>query len=295
MSIFPMQRSLLDPKADENDIFFEVRTAPVQSEGIRAEDYLAVIREDTRKVIGIVGSNYKLVPNRQVVDAFEKALEESDFNTEGMVHQDELAYEGRMMVRTYTLPAHSHQVAGEEVQLTLRLVNSYDGTAAFRAIVGGAYNGRTLSIAQRYNEMSRRHTSGLDAESMSSQIAMSLTLYEKHTQQWDQWSKTRISEDLVWQVTAEMGVGDRTAESIYSGYLRQSAKYGPTAWALFNALSAWAAEPPSREASRANQAAVQLQREQRVQKALSSKEIAAKLKPRTDAPERRWGESGPNM
>jgi len=55
------------------DIDFKVKTQKIFLEdGEEIKDKRAIVREDNGFVLGIVGEDYKVVPHRAVVDAFDK-------------------------------------------------------------------------------------------------------------------------------------------------------------------------------------------------------------------------------
>ncbi len=153
----------------ETRAYFPVTLQPVYigDEAQKAGEYHAVVREDTGDVLGIHRGSYRLVPNREVFEPFEEAILRSGIPVEGLEVHEGLAYRGRTVVREYIFP----QVAlepriGDVVEFKLLVVNSYDGTNAFRAVMAGrrrlCLNG--LVGEERKAQVYARHTSGFSSE-----------------------------------------------------------------------------------------------------------------------------------
>lgn len=124
----------------ETRAYFPVTLRPVfvGDEAAKAREYHAVVREDTGDVLGIHRGAYRLVPNREVFEPFEEAILQSGIPVEGLEVHEGLAYRGRTVVREYIFPhvALEPQI-GDVVEFKLLVVNSYDATNAFRAVMAG--------------------------------------------------------------------------------------------------------------------------------------------------------------
>ncbi|MGH7261754.1 MAG: hypothetical protein ACREI9_13940, partial [Nitrospiraceae bacterium] len=89
----------------ETRAYFPVSLKPVFVGDAAAQDYRAVVREDTGAVLGIHRGSYKLVPNREVFEPFDEAITGSGIALEGIKVEEGIAYEGRTVVREYTFPS----------------------------------------------------------------------------------------------------------------------------------------------------------------------------------------------
>ncbi|MGH8591421.1 MAG: hypothetical protein ACREXX_19520, partial [Gammaproteobacteria bacterium] len=61
----------------ETRAYFPVTLKPVSVGDEAALEYHAVVREDTGDVLGIHRGTYRLVPNREVFEPFEEAIQRS--------------------------------------------------------------------------------------------------------------------------------------------------------------------------------------------------------------------------
>ena len=130
-----------NPHQLTSPLFFPVELVPAHARrgnSFLESDYQAVVRTDTHEVMGVHGPGYRLVTNQEVFTAFDEALHRSALNLNGMTCNDQISHNGARAVRTYVFPEHSFRIGRHDdvVDLQLRVVNSYDGSTAFSAIVG---------------------------------------------------------------------------------------------------------------------------------------------------------------
>ena len=87
--------------------------------------------------IAIVGSGYTVVQNDGIYREIEEAIYNSALDTRGMTRKINTSHNGARTIVTYTFPAHTIEVAdGDNVMLTIRVLNSYDGSWRFMLFVG---------------------------------------------------------------------------------------------------------------------------------------------------------------
>ena len=170
------------------NLFFPVELVPAHAmlgNSFIQSDYQAVVRTDTNEVLGIHGAGYNLVRNAEVYGAFDDALRYSSLDLNGMIVRDNLSHNGARAVRTYIFPEYRFPVGrvGDLVDMQLRVVNSYDGSLAFSAIVG-AYrlvctNGLVIGekIAQTYS----KHTESFDLQSILAKLNGAIQAYSENT------------------------------------------------------------------------------------------------------------------
>ena len=120
--------------------------------------------------IAIVGSGYTVVQNDVIYPEIEEAIYNSALDTRGMTRKIRTSHDGARTIVTYTFPAHTIEVAdGDDVMLTIRVLNSYDGSWRFMLFVGAVRvlceNG--MIIGEWFSEQLCKHTKNIDTDAVS--------------------------------------------------------------------------------------------------------------------------------
>ena len=260
----------------ETRAYFPVTLRPVfvGDEAAQAQEYHAVVREDTGDVLGIHRGTYRLVPNREVFEPFEEAILRSGVPIEGLEVHEGLAYRGRTVVHEYIFPhvALEPQI-GDVVEFKLLVVNSYDATNAFRAVMAGrrrlCLNG--LVGEERKAQVYARHTSGFSSERAIDGIQRAMDRYFALDGEWKRWAAREIPPETAREVFEAMPEANpRRLTRLDEAWAVEAQLAGQTVWGLYNALTRWSTHAPVRVASEANRAAVVLNRESLVRRALAS-------------------------
>jgi len=126
--------------------FFEVREEEIKTaEAGLLVPRKAIINAETDKVISVVGENYKVIKNQDLVKNFEDYLEGTDVPFTRMTANN-LGKRGQRFTAKYKFPEIEanfgmHKTAFGEVpdnvQLLMQLHNSYDGSAKWGFEIGG--------------------------------------------------------------------------------------------------------------------------------------------------------------
>jgi uncharacterized protein DUF932 len=228
------------------------------------QQHHAVVREDTGDVLGIHRRTYRLVPNREVFEPFEETLLRSGVPIEG------LAYRGRTVVREYIFPhvAFEPQI-GDVVEFKLLVVNSYDATNAFRAVMAGRRR-LCLNGVGEERKAHARHTSGFSSERAIDGIRRAMDRYFALDGEWKRWAAREITPETAREVFEAMPEANpRRLARLDEAWAVEAQLAGQTVWGLYNALTRWSTHAPVRAASEANRAAVVLNRESLVRRALA--------------------------
>lgn len=120
------------PNVKRSDVIFPVSMCPMKTtetpdcKDVRVVPrFRAVRRTDTCQVLGVVGSNYKIVLNEECIDGLDRALKEMDITSNEYVQTTE---ERAELYMRYNLPGISESLStNEEICVSLILVNSYNG------------------------------------------------------------------------------------------------------------------------------------------------------------------------
>lgn len=239
-----------------------------------AQDYQAVVRDDTGAVLGIHRKDYKLVPNRAVFVPFEEVILGSGVALQGIKVQEGIAYGGRTVVREYIFPAVKVEPrVGDLVAFKLKVINSYDATNAFWAYAAGhrlcCLNGMVRE--ERCAIVYARHTAGFSVEVAIDKIRQATERYLGTERRWAEWGGRAISSEAAAAVFAAMPeTNPKRLARLQSAWETESAALGRTVWVLYTALTHWSSHAPVRARSEANRAAIVLAREALVARTLAT-------------------------
>lgn len=283
-----MEAHTVDPSAifpRNQNIFFPVVEMPLEIRGVNGQVMTVpkkkvIVREDTNETLGIHSSSYKLVKNEEVFPQFEEALLKSSIDLTDMRVVDSTTFNGARAFREYYFPAHKMRInsflGDDEVDLKLRLFNSYDASHCFGFSFGAfrlvCSNG--LVIGHNMNTQYVRHTSNLDTEKLLASLEKSFEIYTQHQDIWNHWANKQITDEQVSQILDRIQfMSKRLKESLTNYWLIEVSKLGRTVWALFNALTYWSTHHKIRESAASKATDVIIAREARVQALLNSDEF----------------------
>lgn len=259
----------------DSPIFFPVQLRQLDEiTGLNSMGLQAVCRTDASgqaSIIAVHGRHYRLVDNMSLLTAFETAIDNSNIDRTGMTVKDALAYEGGRMLRTYRFPAHTIDIAANDpVHLQLQVINSYDGSCRFSAMLGAfrqvCSNG--LVIGETLLNMQQKHTQALDVDHIARELIVAADTFADQGRQWMRWNKAPIDEDQAEVVISNMNVSEKQQEVIMDIFRTQRPQHGYTVWSLFNALTWWSSHTEVKPSSESNASALQLTREARVRAVL---------------------------
>ena len=268
-------RAIKTVSADDS-LYFPVSMAPIEAvvdgERIYGEDFRAVVREDTGQVLAVHKTGYKLVKNADIYPAFEDALKRSQLDLNGMYYEDDVSYNGGRCMRSYFFPEHRVEIAPNDlVDLQLRVINSYDGSSAFQALVG-AYRllcSNGMVIGQKFSQTFGKHTQGLDINTVVRKVGNAIDVYCSQADVWSRWTKTALSDEQAIRIIDEMpNMNDKLRDHLLLLWQVEKGKLGNTKWALFNALTYWSTHTSVKQSSSANAGALVLQRETQVRRVM---------------------------
>jgi hypothetical protein len=236
-------------------------------------DYHAVVRDDTGAVLGIHRGSYRLVPNQAVYEPFEEAIERSGLDCSGITVREGLAYQGRLVLREYFFPnLITEPQVGDVVEFSLKTMNSYDATNAFRVQMAGrrrlCLNG--LIGPEQSATVYCRHTTGFSVERVLAGIRKAFERYLALDAEWKRWTRRSVTEHDVESVFESMpGHNPKRLERLRTYWALESQSAGRTVWGLYNALTHFSSHDPVRAASLANRSAIVVEREALVSRTLN--------------------------
>jgi len=238
--------------------------------GNHTPKHKAIVEEDTGRIISVVGKGYNLVQNADIIPQYESAIARSNLNTEGMIRDVNYSHDGARTVVSYRFPAHRIAVTeGDEMDLQINVLNSYDGSWKFMSLVG-AYrmlctNGQI--IGDNFSSYYGKHTKSLDVDYAINKLENSLGVYLQNAELWKQYPTSKINIRQANNVLLTLANGnDKMMELLNSTYQKYVFEMGHNLWALFNTLTDWSSHAEVRNES--NKPSIVINREQKVRKVL---------------------------
>ena len=271
----------------ESPLFFPVSetqfTVPcADGEPANSDSFKAIVRDDSRQVLAVHGADYKLIPNKELFGLYHDAILSAGLNRTDMTVQDALSHNGAKAYREYIFPAHQVQIgttndgSPDLVNLKITAANSYDGSTAFRSLVGGfrliCSNGMVIGVTLQ--NVYGRHTQGLDIEYQVRKINTALDIYLKQAKDWTLWRETTISDSTAESVFKSFpNSNDRLVKLLIEQYQAYVAEIGHNYWAIYNTLTWYSTHAKRRNLD--NSAATTAMREDSVRRVIQHFPIAA--------------------
>ena len=234
------------------------------------KDFKAIVNPETEKIISVVGSGYQLVRNQDVFPKYEEAIHMSDLNTTGMTRKVSTSHNDARTKVEFTFPEHRVAIReGDEIDLTLTVLNSYDTSWKFNSILGAfrllCTNGMIIGTA--FQQYAHKHTLNLDTDRAIQELGLALDNFESNAENWKMYPKISVNAfeaDRVFKALAKGSKSLRVAlDESYEGYAR---RLGHNLWALLNTLTHWSTHHKVR--NEANASSIIVTREDRVRKVL---------------------------
>ena len=152
----------------------------ITTQGLQAVVASADDAPGVHDVIAVHKPSYRLVKNRDAIEAVEKSLRVSQLDLRDVQVVDQAAYGGCYMRREYTLPKHSVFIGAEDkVAMKVIVENSYNGTSRFNVHIGAfryvCSNG--LVLGESAFTSNRRHTGQIDLEGMVADMANAIPIF----------------------------------------------------------------------------------------------------------------------
>ena len=228
-------------------------------------------------VLAVVGSNYKLVHNRDLFGRVEDTLCKKMQNHEldGVQVKDRVANLGRTCYREYVFPNIKCNVGGgtrSDIAFRLIAQNGY-GESALRMHAGAiefyCSNGM---IRGEYESVYRRHTSGLILSGVADAVDKALEVFADSQNVWREWARKPVRNLDAMELFRELARTDRLTEKLNDHYMRERDARGDNLWAVYSTLTYYASHSDGefaiRDTGMDNAALTMLERELRVPKRL---------------------------
>jgi hypothetical protein len=220
--------------------------------------------------IAVVGRNYNLVQNKDIMPQFHDVIMASDLDKTGMTKEIQQSHYGAKTIVTYTFPAHEIEITpGDFVQLRIMVLNSYDGSWKFMSMVGAVriacMNGQV--VVDAFSSYNSKHTASLDTDVAVAKMETALEVYTKNAEIWKSYPKSPVTNAQATRIFKQLaGKSDRLEALLEETYLKYVDEMGKNLWAVFNTLTDWSSHAKFK--NEANKVATIYNREAKVRKVI---------------------------
>jgi len=220
--------------------------------------------------IAVVGINYNLVQNADILPRFHEVILASNLDRTGMTKNIQQSHYGAKTIVTYTFPAHEIEIApGDFVQLRIMVLNSYDGSWKFTSMVGAVriacLNGQV--VVDAFSSYNAKHTASLDTEVAVAKLETALEVYTKNADVWKTYPKSPVTAAQATRIFKQVaGKSERLEALLEETYIKYVDEMGHNLWAVFNTLTDWSSHAKFK--NEANKVATIYNREAKVRKVI---------------------------
>lgn len=273
--------------SNESELYFDVWERPAFFSGrdnnyYKDTEHKHIVRlwEDEPVSIGLVGTNYKLLKNKELCEGIEDTFMETLTNEElqGVTRRDSISYMGGTSIRDYIFPSITADINSERSDVAFRaiVINGYDGSSSFKFYHGAidffCTNGM---VTGSYDMIVKRHTSGLTVPKLTDRLRQSIDIFYKQADQWSKWvGKEICDEDAEECYKAMPNVSERRVSQLMRQFAIECQSHGRTVWALYSAATFYASSDHGdfsiRETNSDHKASTLMNREQQVRSWLNT-------------------------
>mgnify|MGYP001161299236 FL=1 len=259
------------PLVHEASLYAGMRSTPVLSH--------KAIQNEHGVPIAVVGKGYTTVQNNDAFSQIEDAIYASAINTTGMIRDIKESHDGARTIVTYSFPAHKVDIndKGDNVMLTIKVLNSYDGSWRLMTLVGAVRqiceNG--MVIGEYFSEYFQKHTKNIDIESAVQKMGHALEVFGQNAELWTAYPSTKVSDLEATNILTRLAGGSKTLlELLQQTHVEYVDELGKNLWALFNTLTDWSSHAKFKNEK--NKASTIITREAKVRKVLPMLEALRK-------------------
>ena len=205
----------------------------------------STLNEDSVHVLGVVGSTYKLVHNKELFGRVEDTMCKvmPAHTLDGVQIKDRVSGYGRMCYREYIFP-----------NIKCNLGSGARSDIAFRTIVQNGYGGSALRIhsgaidffctngiiSGEHQSSYNKHTSGLVVAGVDRIIERALETFAANQVKWKRWTETPVKHSAAMELFKELANSEKLRENLNTQYLREQDARGANMWSVYSALTYYA-------------------------------------------------------
>ena len=221
------------PEKDSNyDFPVEFQNLKTES-GIPITHQRAIVRKDNKFVLGIVGKDYQIVTNKELITQIESSLPVA-LSTRAIT----ICKGGKLMFARYKSPKiQSVEVKkGDIVSFGVELINAYTGKNAIvmRMFAERLMCTNGMTVPRNLSTIMVRHACGVNIIDARKQFEEQVKLFHTHTEQWKNWTRVEPKEIKVIKFMEEV-VKQKTVKDIIM--TKFEADKDKSLWGVFNAVT----------------------------------------------------------
>lgn len=202
-------------------------------EGIKIPEKKAVVRTDTNTCLGVVGSNYQIFSNKDVITQIEKTLP-IELGTRTISITDGGMY---MFARYLSPKIKSVEVAkGDIVQFGIEIFNSYNGKIALgmRMLALRLICTNGMTSPRSFSTITVRHIAGANIADAQEEFQKKVKLFIDYSDCWKNWLKITPEETQIKQFLTSRIPQKNAREIIRNKYESDKDK---SLWGFYNAVT----------------------------------------------------------
>jgi hypothetical protein len=242
-----MTTTAIYEKIRDQGALFNVHTEPLFTEkGARVPQRVAIINSESGTPLSVVSTKYKVVSNEQVVRATLDAIDRAHLDTtDADVIVQNGAHGAKSMVRIQ-LPAYSILAGGNQTNLEIVTLNSYDASWKYVSRAGGirmaCLNGQVMG--KMIGSYAQFHNASLNVERGAEQLVRMIKDFTSSEEWFNMMMGRKVTQDDLDTMICKFlnipqaHIGDsrmaKRLQELYDGYAREM---GANAFALYNAFT----------------------------------------------------------
>ena len=241
--------NLMDQLTDAGALFNVSTDTLLTGNGTVVANKKAIINNNNGKVIGLVGQNYRVVPNEEIFDSFCRSVEASDIDSTDATVNVSFAKDGARTLVDFVFPNEHFKVNGDSstTALSITALNSFDGSTRYLTKAGGlrmkCLNGQLLgTVAGSY---SSTHSPNLSVEEGAKQVVRMLQDFRKAQDYFGDMMSKRVGDEIAAGVILkyfdkediEQLDKNKNARQVFQNWKIYKMEMGDNLYALYNALT----------------------------------------------------------
>ena len=219
--------------------YFPIREEDVYTETGLETEKKAIIRDDTNVVLGVVSKKYHTVLNQKLVKIIHQSFDDAVLNYN--LAQVEIS-DQRLFV-LYRFPDIKVEIQkGDEVEMTLEVVNSYDASHCVSINLGGfrlvCMNG--LRVGKQIFAVSQKHYEGFDFQKIVGSLTDGIELYQTKIQAvWTEFSAISLDGEayVTFKDLQKDGFPEKYLQKAWAQLEIDTQGRSGTLWDLYNSFT----------------------------------------------------------
>jgi hypothetical protein len=242
-----MTTTAIYEKIRDQGALFNVRTEPLFTEsGQRVPQRVAIVNAESNQPLSVVSTKYKVVSNEQVVRATLDAIDRAHLDTtDADVIVQNGAHGAKSMVRIQ-LPAYSILAGGNQTNLEIVTLNSYDGSWKYVSRAGGirmaCLNGQVMG--KMIGTYSQYHNASLNVERGAEQLVRMISDFTSSEEWFNMMMGRKVTVEDVEQLACRFiniplahKDDSRMVKKLLELYDAYAREMGANAYAVYNAFT----------------------------------------------------------